>query len=110
MVIICGLEGAYATMIVQSSGNSPENITNSIQCHKIASGGACGGLTIIYAPKTRFRKVILKKNLGCICGFEKSIYTLGCGNVSGTLQTYRADLVDISGSCQCYFENIWTSS
>ena len=56
---ICGLEGTYATMVDESFGNSSENITNSIQCHKIASGGACGGLTIIYASKTRFRKVIL---------------------------------------------------
>ena len=51
---LCGLEGAYATMDDESFGNSSENITNSIQCHKIASGGVCGGLTIIYASKTRF--------------------------------------------------------
>ena len=51
---MCGLEGAYTTVEIQSSGKSPEVVVNWTYWSKIASGGACGELISIYTLKTRF--------------------------------------------------------
>ena len=49
---------------------------NWIKWCKIAFGGACGALKRKYKKKQDSRRLFSAQ--GCICKFEKSIYTLGC--------------------------------